>query len=302
MGDQRCTVCGTRSARAVCIDCTDKELRQAHESRSNQQRAVLGGSRADGGNAGGGVGAAVTELEEHRGELVPADASPAVFALFSQALEKGAEGAGAMETLYKLYTAEREHAARLAFARALARFQSECPAVPKTSKAEIKTKTGTTYGYTYADFEQVAATISLHLQRNGLSYAFDTEAGNDTLRCICRLMHVDGHVEHSSFSLPTATASAMSAQQAVGAALTFAKRQALTAVLGLALTDPDPDGAADPTTITAEQAADLRALVNELGLPLPKVLAYANASSVEEIRAADYARVIKAVQSKRGKP
>lgn len=231
----------------------------------------------------------------------PTDASPPVFALFQQALDKGAEGAGAMETLYKLYAAEREHAARIGFARALAAFQAECPPVPRSSTAEITTRAGTKFAYKYADFEEIVRVIGPHLQRHGLSYAFDSSCERETLTCVCRLTHVDGHVERSTFSLPTTTQSAMSAQQAVGAALTFAKRQALIAVLGLALSDPDHDGAADPTTITEAQASDLWALVQELKLDPAKVLAYANAPDFASIRAADYPRVLKGVQSKRGK-
>ena len=230
---------------------------------------------------------------------MPVEAPSPVLALFQQALDKGADGANAMETLYRLYTAEREHTARLGFARALAAFQAECPPVPRTSSAKIATKSGTTFSYAYADFEQVVETIGPHLREHGLSFAFDSEMGTDRMTVSCTLRHVEGHSERSTFTLPTATASAMSAQQAAGAALSFGKRQALTAILGLALTDPDPDGAADPSTITEEQAANLRALVDETGAKLPKVLAYAGAETVEAIRAADYARVVAAIESYR---
>jgi hypothetical protein len=230
----------------------------------------------------------------------PAGDQMPVFALFERALDRGAEGAGALETLYKLYDSERDRSARLAFSRALARFQSQVPPVPRSSKAKITTNGGGYYEYTYADFEQVVETIAPFLRDNGLSFSFDSEAdGNGTLRCICKLRHVEGHSESSSFALPTATKSAMSAQQAVGAALTFAKRQALIAVLGLALCDVDPDGAADPTTITESQAADLKALIDEAGANLKKVLQFAGVESVEQIRASDHRRVVAAVEAYR---
>ncbi len=194
---------------------------------------------------------------------------------------------------------ERDHSARLSFARALAAFQSQCPAVPRSSKAKIQTRAGTTFEYAYADFEQIVETITPHLRANGLSFSFDSEAEADKLRCVCRLTHIDGHGESSSFTLPTATASAMSAQQAVGAALTFAKRQALTAVLGLALTDPDPDGVADPTTIDEGQQADLRALVEEVGADMVKVLAYARVKDVSQIRVADLPSIVTALEARR---
>jgi len=108
-------------------------------------------------------------------------ASAPVFALFQQALDKGGEAVAAMETLYKLYAAEREHSARLGFSRALAAFQAECPPVPRSSKAEILTASGTKFGYAYADFEQIVETIGPHLRANGLSISFDSETDVDRL-------------------------------------------------------------------------------------------------------------------------
>jgi hypothetical protein len=229
----------------------------------------------------------------------PAGASPPVFALFQQALAKGAEGAGAMETLYKLYSAEREHSARLGFARAMSEFQRTCPPVQRTSAAKIVTKGGAEFGYKYADFEQIAETIGPHLRDNGLSYAFDSDAAGDKLKVMVRLSHVDGHTETSSFTLPTATASAMSAQQAVGAALTFAKRQCLVSVLGLALSDPDPEGQADRTPITESQAADLEALMDEVKAQPSKVLEWLGVAEVREIPAKDFSRVVAALEARR---
>lgn len=230
-------------------------------------------------------------------------ASPSpVLALFQQALEKGAEAASAMETLYKLHVAEREHGARLSFFNALAAFQSECPPVPKTSAGQ-PSQAGGKPMYTYADFEQIVETISPHLRRNGLSYFFDTEMHeNGTLRVTCRLSHVDGHAEAANFTLPTTSKTpAMSAQQAVGAARTFAKRCTLMDVLGLALTDPEPEGAraSDPTTISEDQAFTIHALIEETGTDAAKLLAWVKVPSVEAIRAADFLRVVRALESKR---
>ena len=228
-----------------------------------------------------------------------AGASPPVFALFRQALDKGTEGAGAMETLYKLYVAEREHGARISFAHALAAFQRTCPTVPRSSTAKIVTKGGASFAYSYADFEQVAETIGPHLRENGLSYAFDSTTDGANLTCTIRLSHIDGHTETSSFTLPTATASAMSSQQAVGAALTFAKRQCLVAVLGLALSDPDPDGEQDKTAITDAEAADLEALAQEVGADRVKFLGWLGVESFAAIPARNYKRAVGALQAKR---
>lgn len=240
---------------------------------------------------------AITSRDEPAGLVASSDQSP-IIALFRQAIDKGADAAAAMETLYKLYAAERDHSSRLAFSRALTQFQSSCPPVPRTSKADILTKSGTKFSYAYADFEQIVETITPHLRDNGLSFSFDSACEADRLTCICTLRHVEGHCEQTAFSLPTASLSAMSLQQQVGAALTFAKRQSLVAILGLALTDPDPDAASDPTVLNQEQVADLSSLISEVNANMAKFLAYAGVSRLEEIRQADLNRLVIALRQR----
>ena len=194
--------------------------------------------------------------------------------------------------------------ARSAFFDALSRFQNDVPPIHKGQKAEIATKSGARYGYTYASLDEIARAIRGPLQENGLSYAWTVEeSGGNSLSVVCVLRHIMGHEERSGFPVPVDTAAAMSGAQKHGAALTYGKRQSLTSVLGLTTTDDDVDGAdlgRDPGTITEEQAADLRALGDEVGQDWGKFLAWAQIERLEDLPAAKLAQASRTLQAKRG--
>jgi len=94
----------------------------------------------------------------------------------------------------------------------------------------------------------------------------------------------------STFTAPTESRAGMTEQQKFGAALSYGRRQSLVQVLGLTTCDVDTDGA-DPTKqekITEQQALDLGALLEELGLPLKRLLKSAGVEKIADILAADY--------------
>lgn len=151
-----------------------------------------------------------------------------------------------LERLEAMHERMMERGARAAFFEALHAFQEECPVVEKSEKANITTKSGSKYGYTYAPLEEITETIRPVLKKHGLSYSWTTEpveaANRDFLNVVCVLRHIAGHEERSVFPVPTQTKAAMSGAQKQGAALTYGKRQSLTSVLGLT-TAEDVDGA-----------------------------------------------------------
>ena len=233
---------------------------------------------------------------------VPTDESSQVMALFSKALDRGEGGVEALGKLVELHERVQRRRAELEFSQALVAFQSNCPPIPRTSTAEIVTKSGTKFSYTYADLEQIVETVRPYLATFGLAFTFDSKADGKTLRCSCLLRHANGHQIVSNFELPTDSGSAMSEQQKVGAALTFAKRQSLVAVLGLTLTDPDPDGSADPTPITAEQEATLLGLIEETGSDPARFRKHFGLREVRDMRASQYAEAVRMLERKRGRP
>jgi ERF superfamily protein len=206
-----------------------------------------------------------------------------------------------LERLAALHERMSDRAAGQEFAYALAEFQRVCPSIAKSSKANVTTKSGVRYSYNYAELDEIAATIRPLLHERGLSYSWDSTIEGDMLRCVCNLRHINGHKESASFSCPWKTDAGMSEQQKYAAALSYARRQSLVQVLGLTTTDPDTD-AGSTETITASQAADLKALIQEVKADPELFLAWAKVDRVEDIKATEYRAAVTLLQAKRKAP
>lgn len=224
-----------------------------------------------------------------------------VFALYQQALAKGPEGVGALEKLIDLQDRIQRRNAELQFSRSLAEFQASCPPVQRSSEAKVATRSGSSYSFTYADLEEIISTVRPHLSAHGFSFSFDSETDGKMLRCVCTLRHEMGHRETASFKVTTESASGASEQQKVGGALTYAKRMCLISVLGLSLTDPDPDAqaAANVARITDEQALNLVALLEETNVKPSQFCARFKIESVGDLPAPLYKEAVRALESRR---
>lgn len=232
---------------------------------------------------------------------VQVDESAQVMQLFEKALERDGGGVEALGKLVELHDRVQRRRAELEFAGALVRFQEDVPAVARNRTAKIATSSGSGFEYDYADFENVVATVRPVLSLHGLSFTFDTEVDGNKLTCICHLRHMNGHSVSSRFTLPTESKSAMSEQQKVGAALTFAKRQSLIAVLGLSLTDPE--AAADRRTdaISLDQLATLEALVAEVDLNRKKFDSHFGITKLAEMQSHQYPEAVRILEGLRKK-
>lgn len=216
------------------------------------------------------------------------------------AVEKNV-GIDTIERLVALKERAEERSAASEFNGALAAFQSECPPIPKKSRAKITTKSGGEYGYSYAELDTIAIVIRPLLTKLGLSYSWDSELdAKGMLICTCTLRHVAGHAQGAKFILPTTTASAMSDQQKHAAALTYARRQSLIQVLGLTTTDHDNDGAAGADdAITEAQEHTIEEWLRDSGAELSKFLGYMKVGKVAEIKARDFTKAINALKAKK---
>jgi len=222
--------------------------------------------------------------------------------ILSQAIDKGID-ADSMTKLVDLAERMADRLAAQEFAGALAAFQDACPEIPKESTAEITTRGGSRYSYKYARLDSIVHIVRPVLARHSLSFTWDSTTGERDISCACILRHVNGHKITASFSCPTETKSGMNSQQAVGAALTYAKRMALVQALGLTTTEPDTDGRdLSAETITESQQADLLALATEVGADLELFCKYMKVQAFDEIRTSEFSRAISALQAKGRKP
>ena len=96
---------------------------------------------------------------------------------------------------------------------------------------------------------------------------------------------------------PSATAA-----QSAGAALTYARRQSLVQALGLTTCDPDIDGASPDqrATITAQQAADIGVLIDEVKADKGRLLKCFGVDRIEDLPQACFRPALNMLQSKRG--
>jgi ERF superfamily protein len=228
---------------------------------------------------------------------IPQEAT-SIVQLLHLAVERGTPVAELKE-LVDLHERMERRQAEKDFAEAMAAFQRECPQIKKSSTASVVTKSGGKYSYTYAELDEIVRTVGPILAQHGLSYTWDTAVDKSLLTCTCVVRHIGGHHVESRFTLPTdASSPGMNSQQAVGAALTYARRQSLVAAIGLTMTDEDTDGI-DPTPITEDQVTMILDLLQETGANHQKFLEYINATSVSLIRASDFDRAVRALRAKR---
>jgi hypothetical protein len=133
-------------------------------------------------------------------------------------------------------------------ATALAQFQGSGYAIPRLRTVTVESrKTGTSYTFDYAPHELIVAAIRKPLADNGLSVSqplATTPEGRPGLRTV--LMHTSGESIESVFPLPISDG--MTAQE-LGSAITYIRRYALSAILGLATEDDDDGNRASGNTV-----------------------------------------------------
>lgn len=238
---------------------------------------------------------AVTKPEAPRAAVSVPIEGGSVTDLLRIAVERGTPVAELKE-LVALHDQMAQRQARQEFAAAMAAFQQECPPIKHERTASIVTSKGSSYKYTYAELDVIAKKVNPILARHGLSYRWNTKVEGNTLTCECVVSHTAGHSESSFFALPVENPSAMSPQQKVGAAYTFAQRRSLSAALGITTTDDDTDaGDVDPKPVSEEQLHTIEDLCAErdmTGRRLEKFLAHMGVANLDEIRAVDYQKAV----------
>lgn len=132
-------------------------------------------------------------------------------------------------------------------ASALVAFQASAPIIHKGRTALIPTKSGGSYQYKYADLSDIWEAIREPLKTNGLAVTQSLTGGASGFMGIkTTVWHTSGQVFADTVEIPTG--SSRTAQE-VGSQVTYFKRYALSALLGLS-TEEDDDGAAASRTRT----------------------------------------------------
>jgi hypothetical protein len=130
---------------------------------------------------------------------------------------------------------------------ALAKAQGEFPAIAKSKTATVRMKAGGTYTYTYADLADILAAVRPVLAKHGLALIqrLENSGGQPSIRT--ELRHTEGAVIAASFPIGSTNGT----PQELGSLLTYLRRYALTAMLGIAAEDDN-----DAQDVASAPAAD----------------------------------------------
>lgn len=205
---------------------------------------------------------------------------PTPMVLLQQAIDRGLTTTD-LERLAALQERWEERQAAKAFGEALAKFQSLCPVVKKSRRAD----TGK-FAYTYASYDDIHFAIRALLAECGLTVSFDTTTEGGAVKVTCHVRH-GSHVQSTAFVVPMPQLSTNNTQS-FGAALSYGKRYALCAALNIVVSDEDDDASALVERITDEEAADLREMLRQSGRTEERFLQWARANSIEELSRAKF--------------
>jgi hypothetical protein len=237
----------------------------------------------------------ITEAET---AIAKAEAPESILSVIQAAVDKDVS-VDTLERLMALHERHEDRMARQAFLEAMRRFNEEVPDIPRNKKAKVATRGGGSFGYEYADLDSIANTVRPLLYKHGLSFHWSSGTAEGMMSVTCTLVHTLGHQIESAFTCPTENVSAATPQQKHGGALTYAKRQALVAVLGLTMCDPDTDGAGPPSgEISEKQATELDALIKDTGADLGKFLAFMRVESLGDIAVTDFGLAKRTLEEK----
>ena len=133
---------------------------------------------------------------------------------------------------------------------ALAKFQGSLEQPSLNSEVKVRTKTGGEYKFKYADLSECKRAAKQPLADNELSVCQLIE-DDYSIRTI--LLHSSGQWISSKVRMPSNTADA----QSIGSAITYAKRYAFCAILGIVADDDEDANIASSNTAQKEQPKEL---------------------------------------------
>ena len=134
-------------------------------------------------------------------------------------------------------------------AQALVAALADLAVVEKGNTAKISTKDGGSYSYTYADIADVVKLTRPALAEHGIVALTPVHAHGNELACTVTLVHTSGDkLDLGPFPFPPGRDA-----QATGSMVTYHRRYALVAALGLAAGDDDDGRAAKPREREREQ-------------------------------------------------
>ena len=224
---------------------------------------------------------------------------PSIGGMLQAVIKQGitSENVAALRELCTLYRENQADVARQAFAAAFVALQRDTPRIKAT---EIVRNNDGTERYKFAPYEKIMPQVQPLLDKHGFGVAFDSDVSEGRITSICTLTHIGGHSKTNRFSVRVSKPPGASEAQADGSTGTYAKRFALCNALNIVIEhDLDGDDARLlGAVITAERAKELRNRVADTDTSEAKFLAFAGATTFEEIFDSKYSELDKFLSKK----
>jgi hypothetical protein len=191
-----------------------------------------------------------------------------------------------MERLMDMHERLMEKQAETAFNKAMIEAQKECRVVVADKRNE-QTHSD------YASYEAMDRVLRPVYTKHGFAITFNTGDGapDNYVRVVCDVLHTDGHSKSYHIDMPADGKGAkggdvMTKTHAVGSGTTYGRRYLVNMIFNLSVGFYDDDGnAASVATVTESQAADLNAMLDEVGADKALFLKWCKSESIEAIAA-----------------
>jgi len=167
-------------------------------------------------------------------------------------------------------------------------------AAQKGFSPAIKDATNPHFRSKYADLAACVNAVIDALNENGIALVQRTHESDSGVTVSTMFVHESGEtMDTGKLHVPAAKQD----PQGYGAALTYARRYSLMSACGIA--PEDDDGNAASKTVSQEQAANIKALAEEVGKPVKDITEYFAVKSLDKIPAAQYQSIIKSLEKRR---
>lgn len=223
-------------------------------------------------------------------QAAPVSETAAVLSMIERAARDQSVDLDRMERLIDMR--ERMMAAQRAqeYARDFAAMQAELPIIPERGKGHNNVR--------YALWEDVNELIKPVLSKHGFSLSFKVTDAENGVEVKAILRHVSGHTDETTKRFAADTSGSKNAIQAIGSSISYGKRYTASALLNLTSRGEDDDGvnAAKAETITEEQVAQIRELLENVGRSEKALLSHIKLEHLSDIRADKFSTVVEMIK------
>lgn len=233
--------------------------------------------------------------------IIPVDEMATMLDVIRRAAADPAVDVEKMERLMAMHERLQMRRAEAGFNAAMSTCQSEMrPVSADATNPQTRSK--------YASYGALDNALRPIYTRHGFALSYDTGDGApaDHVRVLCHVTHGEYtrtyHADMPADGKGAKGGDVMTKTHAMGSAFTYGQRYLLKLIFNVAIGEFDDDGnGASGDRITAEQKAELIALMREVNADTGKFLAYLGVRALDELPETKFDGAKKALEAKRKK-